>query len=172
VLRKLGADPVDMPMGEVYSAMAKGVIDGVVAPADTFRSLHFGEIAKYYTTIHISRGGYPARAMSKQVFDGLPKDLQAVLLEARPLWENAILDELAKAEVTGAEFGKKSGVQFIPVDRAEQQRFDRLYNESALEDARRLKRVGVDGEPVFRRAQDLIASGVANCGAAMQETAS
>ena len=38
-----------MPMGEVYSALAKGVIDGVVAPADTLRSLHFAEVAHYFT---------------------------------------------------------------------------------------------------------------------------
>ena len=35
VLKALGADPVNMPMGEVYSARAKGVSDGVVSPADT-----------------------------------------------------------------------------------------------------------------------------------------
>ena len=40
VMRDLGADPVNMPMGEVYSALAKGVIDGLVAPTDTFKSLH------------------------------------------------------------------------------------------------------------------------------------
>ena len=30
LMRKLGADPVNMPMGEVYSALAKGVIDGTI----------------------------------------------------------------------------------------------------------------------------------------------
>ncbi len=61
---QLGADPVNMPMGEVYSALAKGVIDGVVAPADTIKSLHFAEVARHFTTIRFSRGAYPARAMS------------------------------------------------------------------------------------------------------------
>jgi TRAP-type C4-dicarboxylate transport system substrate-binding protein len=45
VLEELGADLVNMPMGDVYSAMSKGVIDGVVAPPDTFAALHFAEIA-------------------------------------------------------------------------------------------------------------------------------
>ncbi len=49
VLKDLGADPIDMPMGEVYSALAKGVLDGVVAPPDTLKSLHFAEVAKYST---------------------------------------------------------------------------------------------------------------------------
>ena len=63
VLRELGADPVNMPMGEVYSALAKGVIDGVVAPTDTFSSLHLAEVAHYFTQLRIPRGAYPARAM-------------------------------------------------------------------------------------------------------------
>ncbi len=166
VMRELGADPVDMPMGEVYSAMAKGVVDGVVAPADTFRSLHFGDIAKYYSTLHVSRGGYPARAMAATTWDALPADLQAVLTEAQPLWETAILSELTKAEVTGAAFGKESGVEFVTFDSADQIKFDQIYNAAALADAKRLSRFGIDGEPVFRRAQSLIASGPSNCGKA------
>jgi TRAP-type C4-dicarboxylate transport system substrate-binding protein len=172
VMRKLGADPVDMPMGEVYSAMAKGVIDGVIAPADTFKSLHFGEIARYFSTLHVSRGGYPARAMSLDVWNSLTPAQQRVLEDARPMWEAAILSEIAKAETAGAAFGRESGVQFIPFDPQDQKRFDALYNETALEDARRLSRVGVEGEPVFRRAQALIAGDPKNCTAAPPESAS
>ena len=54
VLRHFGADPVDMPMGEVYSALAKGVLDGVVAPKDTLKSLHFAEVAHYFNTLEHS----------------------------------------------------------------------------------------------------------------------
>ena len=66
VMRDLGADPVNMPMGDVYSALAKGIIDGVVAPTDTFRALHFSEVARYYTPLAVPRGAYPARAMGSK----------------------------------------------------------------------------------------------------------
>src|SRR5690606_6743955 len=59
VLREIGADPVNLPMGEVYSALAKNIIDGVVAPADTIRSLHFFEVARYYSEVRFPRGAYP-----------------------------------------------------------------------------------------------------------------
>jgi TRAP-type C4-dicarboxylate transport system substrate-binding protein len=159
VLRKLGADPVDMPMGEVYSAMAKGVVDGVVAPTDTLKSLHFGEIAKYYSTLHVSRGAYPARAMSAKTWASLTPDLQAVLTQAQPVWEEAMASELTKAAASGADYGKKSGIRFVAFDAGDQQRFDALYNATSLEDAGHLKALGIDGEPVFRQAQALIAGG-------------
>lgn len=159
VLKKLGADPVDMPMGEVYSAMAKGVVDGVVAPTDTLKSLHFGEIAKYYSTLHVSRGAYPARAMSAKTWASLPSDLQTVLTEGQTVWEEAMASELTKAAASGADYGHKSGIRFVDFDPADQKRFDALYNQTSLEDAGRLKALGIDGEPVFRQAQAIIAGG-------------
>lgn len=159
VLRKLGADPVDMPMGEVYSSMAKGVVDGVIAPTDTLKSLHFGEIAKYYSALHVSRGAYPARAMSDKTWRSLPPDLQAVLTRSQDVWEKAMATELIKALASGADYGHKAGIKFVDFDPGDQARFDAIYNETSLEDARRLKTLGIDGEPVFRRAQALIASG-------------
>jgi len=159
LMKELGADPVDMPMGGVYSAMAKGVIDGVVAPPDTFRSLHFGEIAKRYTTLHVSRGAYPARAMSLPAYDALPPDLRAVLDEGQLVWEKALAENIKASVKAGEKTAKETGVTSIPIGAADQSRFDLMYNEAALKDARALKKVGVDGEPVFRRAQALIAGG-------------
>src|SRR5690606_8008875 len=66
VLRDLGADPVNLPMADVYPALAKGVLDGVVAPMDTFEALHFAEVANYYAGFLIPRGAYPARAIGLQ----------------------------------------------------------------------------------------------------------
>ena len=71
VMRDLGADPVTMPMGEVYSSLAKGVLDAVVAPTDTLKSLHFGEVAKFYTELRVPRGAYPARAMGERRWNAL-----------------------------------------------------------------------------------------------------
>lgn len=161
VLKELGADPVNMPMSEVYSALAKGVIDGVVAPADTIKSLHFSEVAKHFTTIRFSRGAYPARAISDKAWANLPADLQSLLTHSRKRWEAALNRELLKAEADGIAFGKTDGVDFSPLPPEEQKRFDALYNKDALGQAERLREVGIDGLPVFHAAQHLITSGAA-----------
>jgi len=156
VLRQLGADPVNMPMGEVYSALAKGVIDGVVAPADTIKSLHFSEVASYFTPIHFSRGSYPARAMSDKAWRRLTPEQQTLLMQSRRVWEDALNSEILKAEAAGIEFGRSHGMTFEPFPAAEQARFDQLYNQYALEQARRLRDVGLDGVPVVEAAHRLI----------------
>jgi len=156
VLKQLGADPVNMPMGEVYSALAKGVIDGVVAPADTIRSLHFSEVASYFTSIRFSRGAYPARALSDKAWRRLSPDMQALMMRSRRVWEEALAAELLKAEQAGIDFGKQEGMTFIRLAKAEQQRFDGLYNHDAALQAKALGTLGLEGMPVFDTAQAII----------------
>ncbi|MBU6267890.1 MAG: TRAP transporter substrate-binding protein DctP [Sphingomonadales bacterium] len=165
-LRELGADPVNMPMGEVYSALAKGVIDGVVAPADTIKSLHFAEVAHHFTTLRLSRGAYPARAMSDRAWRRLPPDLQKLLADSKPVWEAALARQVLRAEKAGVAYAGGHGVEMIPLPAAEQARFDALYNGFAVRQARALSAFGLDGEPVFHEAQRLIAMGTPACPAA------
>lgn len=170
VLRELGADPVNMPMGEVYSAMAKGVLDGVIAPADTLRALHFAEIAKYFTNLEVPRGAYPARAMNAARWAVLSPDVQAILRDSEAAWEAALEHEITHALQVGIDFGRASGVTFIDVTPAEQQAFDELYEREGLRNARAAATFGVDGETTFRRARALAAglreTGEVRCDAA------
>ena len=159
VLKELGADPVNMPMGEVYSALAKGVIDGVVAPADTLQSLHFNEVAKHFSTVSFARGAYPARAMSLKVWDRLPQDAKEVLERSIPVWEAAMKKEITAAQAKGEEFGRKEGVEFIAFNAEDQARLDEIYNAHALKEAQRLASDdGGDAAPVLRKAQEVVAA--------------
>jgi TRAP-type C4-dicarboxylate transport system substrate-binding protein len=159
VLKQLGADPVNMPMGEVYSALAKGVIDGVVAPADTLQSLHFNEVTRHFSAARFARGAYPARAMSLKVWDALPASARDVLERSIPVWEEAMKTEITAAESKGADFGRREGMDFVDFPAADQVKLDEIYNASALSESRGFRGVaGTDAEAVWRRAQEIIAA--------------
>jgi TRAP-type C4-dicarboxylate transport system substrate-binding protein len=155
LLRDLGADPVNMPMGEVYSALAKGVLDGVVAPKDALRSMHLSEVAKYFTEFEVPRGAYPARAMGERRWRTLTPEQQQVLTDAEPIWEAALAQQIRATVNAGQMQGQHDGVKFYPVSAAEQQQFDDLYREDALRNAQDLERFGIDGPEVLARAQTL-----------------
>jgi TRAP-type C4-dicarboxylate transport system substrate-binding protein len=162
VLQELGADPVNMAMGEVYSALAKGVIDGVVAPADTLQSLHFNEVAKYFSTAKFARGAYPARAMSLDVWNSLPPDAQALLERSIPVWEDAMRELITEAEAKGDAFGRKEGMTFVDFDAADQKKLDELYTREAAKEAARYRDAdGANAEAVLKRAQEIVARRVA-----------
>ncbi|OGA12033.1 MAG: hypothetical protein A3D95_06000 [Betaproteobacteria bacterium RIFCSPHIGHO2_12_FULL_69_13] len=47
VIKALGGVPVTLPMGDVYTAIEKGVVDGACAPAAVFLGTKHYEVAKY-----------------------------------------------------------------------------------------------------------------------------
>ncbi|ESQ89230.1 ABC transporter substrate-binding protein [Asticcacaulis sp. AC460] len=149
VTKALGADPVNMPMGEVYSALAKGIIDGVVAPADTFRALHFSEVAKFYWPLEIARGAYPARAMTLERFERLAPEQRAILDQGIAVWEAALAEEIRKAQAAGLKAAAAEGVQTFPVSPQDQATFNALYLKIAERNAGHLSRYGIDGTAVF-----------------------
>jgi len=153
VLRELGVDPVNMPMGDVYSALAKGVIDGVVAPEDTFRALHFAEVAHFYLGMQVPRGAYPARAMGAKRWARLTPQHQAVLQEGVAEWEQALADENRIALSAGRELAQKTGVVFTSLPPEDQALFDRIYQQEADRNAALLDRYDIDGRPVLARAR-------------------
>lgn len=152
LLRELGADPVNMPMGEVYSALAKGVIDGVVAPPDTFRAMHFAEVASHYYELRVPRGAYPARAMGANRWNALERWQRDVLLESQQVWESALADEVRRAEGVGRAEGE-GRITFYPASAADQARFDALYVREGERNARSLERFGIAGLATFRLAR-------------------
>jgi TRAP-type C4-dicarboxylate transport system substrate-binding protein len=153
VLRDLGADPVNMPMGDVYSALAKGIIDGVIAPTDTFKSLHLAEVAHYYTRIVIPRGAYPARAIGRERWRALSAAHRGILEEAVGVWEAALADENRRSLDEGWEVAQRNGVVESVVSVEDQRRFDELYEREAERNAAELARYGIDGARVLATAR-------------------
>ncbi len=156
LLRAVGAQPVTMPMGEVYSALSKGVIDGVVTSGDTLRTMHFSEVVRHTSMFVVPRGAYPARAISNRAWNELPPDLQTVLAEAQPYWEAQLEVKITAAEAAGIEFGKSHGQIFTVPSEAEQDAFDKLYNAKSLEHAETLENDYADGVAMFKDAQGFI----------------
>ncbi len=81
LFRTLGASPTSMSFKEVYSALQQGVIDGQENPYAQIVSANFHEVQKY---LSISNHVYtPAYLIgNKKWFEGLPRDIQYVLVNA------------------------------------------------------------------------------------------
>ncbi|MBI2320207.1 MAG: TRAP transporter substrate-binding protein [Betaproteobacteria bacterium] len=70
-----GAVARPMELGEVYTALQQGTLDGVEMPPDVFYKMKYFEVTKFYTlTAHTVF--FSGLLASKKWLDGLPKDLQ------------------------------------------------------------------------------------------------
>ena len=84
VLRRLGGTPVNLPGGELFTALSSGTIDATewVGP---YNDLAFGfyKAAKYYYYPGFHEPGTTLEAIiNKEAYEELPADLQAIVMNA------------------------------------------------------------------------------------------
>jgi len=78
MMKRLGASPVAMTLGDVLPAIQQGTIDGSLAAMTIYTTMHFWDAAKYVTEIN-TPFVFSMAFISKQWFDALPKDLQTII---------------------------------------------------------------------------------------------
>jgi TRAP-type transport system periplasmic protein len=80
IWEKIGANPVGVPYGEVYTAMQTRVIDAVEFNIGSIEADNVWEVAKHYTvTSHYFWPGF--FFWSKKKFDELPADIQKIVMD-------------------------------------------------------------------------------------------
>jgi TRAP-type mannitol/chloroaromatic compound transport system substrate-binding protein len=95
VISKLGVETVNIPGGELYTAMQTGVIDATewVGPYNDL-ALGFHQVAKYYYYPGWQEPGPTLELiLNKQFYDSLPQDLQAIIEVAARAINQDMLDE-------------------------------------------------------------------------------
>ncbi len=108
--KALGANPVPMAFGELYTAMETGAIDAQDHPISTLYAGKFYEIQKY---LSMTRHAYTAVTviMNKKRFDRLPENYQKVLLECAADAAKYQRDLNSKQEDQMVADMQKSGIQ-------------------------------------------------------------
>jgi TRAP-type transport system periplasmic protein len=77
-LKRLGATPVAMTLGDVLPALQQGAIDGAIAGMTVFSAFHYQDAAKYVTEIN-QPSIFLMLEISKTWYESLPPDLQKVI---------------------------------------------------------------------------------------------
>lgn len=127
-IKSLGAEPVFMPLGDVYMAMETGTVDGIVTCAPLILAYKLAEVAKYGTVLTfgcVSEG----TVMNMKSWNKLPAD------------QKKIIDDVCTNpfKITGG-LGKddykkimadiqKSGVKMIDLPKAEQEQWYKRFQD-------------------------------------------
>ncbi len=78
MLKRLGASPVAMTLGDVLPAIQQGTIDGAVLALTVDATMKYYDAAKYITETN-QPFIFSAAFLSKKWFDSLPADLQKII---------------------------------------------------------------------------------------------
>ncbi len=104
IARLLGAAPVNINFGEVYSALEKRTVDGAMTSATNAEPMKFFEVAKYLDYWYLAGAAMEWLVANQKAWDALANDLQQVVLDAlketnleEKEWQDAIAaDERAR----------------------------------------------------------------------------
>jgi TRAP-type C4-dicarboxylate transport system substrate-binding protein len=80
--RLLGAAPVNIAFGEVYTALEKKTVDGAITSATNAEPMKFFEVSKYLAYWFLAGAGTEWIVVNQKAWDGLARDLQQVVLDA------------------------------------------------------------------------------------------
>lgn len=78
LMESLGAQPVQLPFGEIAPAMERGVVDAVLTDAGTSRGMGFFDVAKYVNLWDIAVFSWPI-LINANTWASLPEDVQGQL---------------------------------------------------------------------------------------------
>ena len=104
--KAIGATPVSMTAPDVYSALQRGTLDGVVTASTSMTGLKWGEVLKagYITNFKLT---ISLILVSEDAFDSLPPEYQTVLQEEVDAATTEILEYMASGEEAMHEQLKK-----------------------------------------------------------------
>jgi TRAP-type C4-dicarboxylate transport system substrate-binding protein len=79
--RALGAAPVNIAFGEVYSALEKKTVDGAMTSATNAEPMKFFEVAKFLDYWYLTGASQEWIVANQKAWDALPRDLQQAVLD-------------------------------------------------------------------------------------------
>jgi TRAP-type C4-dicarboxylate transport system substrate-binding protein len=82
IARILGAAPINIAFGELYSALEKRTVDAAMTSATNAEPMKFFEVAKFLDYWYIAGAAQEWLVANQKAWDALPRDLQQVLLDA------------------------------------------------------------------------------------------
>lgn len=107
MIKDFGGVARNMGLGQWYTSIQQGLINGFDLPPDVLYRMKFHEAAKFYTiTNHVVL--IETIYTSKKWFDGLPKDLQEAVNRAARETMGAADDLFTKSQAAGLEALKKA----------------------------------------------------------------
>jgi len=116
----LGASPVGLPVTEVYEALSKGVVDGVLQDWGGVYNYNLGDVVKnhivcpgiaFTTTFHL--------VMNKDKWNSLPPDIQAIIDKLDEEWIERLKKKWIDWEAMGKTGLQKKGNKVITLSKEE-----------------------------------------------------
>ncbi|OGB91087.1 MAG: hypothetical protein A3G35_20365 [candidate division NC10 bacterium RIFCSPLOWO2_12_FULL_66_18] len=121
--RALNTLPVPVTMGEVYTAFQAGLADGFDMVLSVLVDMKFYEVTKYVLLTDHSYG-IQVFVMNEKFFQGLPKDVQQIVIQAGKEAMAFANQRVVQVEATAIKSLKEKGMVFHDFSKEERAKFN------------------------------------------------
>ncbi len=126
VLNRLSAGPVSMPSGEIYTALQRGTVDGLLGSYTTVVGRSLQETVGYGVTYpYFGNFGPMVIAFKKDYWEKLPKDIQDIIREAGVAYYETEFS--VSKQITGEQVETlRKSIEFVKLTPEAQENFNKL----------------------------------------------
>jgi len=160
IIEALGAEPVQMPVPELPTALQQGNVDGAFIPWEIIAPLQIQAQTQYQIEgVDMARFGTTTFqvSMNKSRWDGLPADVQQAFRDASSRdWWGRVGDIWRASDDFGIKLAVEAGNEHVVLSAAET---DALYAELDPVIARwvdEVSAIGIDGTSLVNKARERI----------------
>ena len=121
--QSFGATVVTLQAGDFYSALEKGVVDGVGHPSDGIPGLSLGEVAKYVLDEPVYIRNSTVFLMNLEKYNSLSPKLKKIINDTTIAWEKERIGIDPKRVQKELSLGKKQNVNFIKFSKSDSKKF-------------------------------------------------
>ncbi len=158
IVEHLGGAPVGMPMGEAYDAIARGVVNGVVAPTEVMKGWKLGEVLSYCTQYGASHVNAAYIFMNKNKWNSIPAGDQKIIEQINAEWIEKTAKNWDDADKEGADMLAQKGGKVLQLSKEEEARWKAKLQPMFDEYIKELKAKGLPGEEAVKFCMDYVKS--------------
>lgn len=125
VVEAVGGTPYPLPFGEVYSALATGVIDSVLTSTPTAVDAKFWEVLKYYSPVNVF-AGINGVTVNLDEFNKLDAETQEAIIEAAREVEKEIWAKVQELDKEMEAIANENGIVTVEPSEELMQKLEEL----------------------------------------------
>lgn len=116
----LGAAPVNIPVGDSFDALSKGVIDNTATSMEAAKTWRIAEVCKYCTlTWPVFSPPSYYTIMNKDSYNNLPANIKTIVDQVSTEWADKDALMSNNVDVVGAQYANQMGMKFIDLSNNE-----------------------------------------------------